>query len=46
MSNTTTAGQSFAEKYSLKRAEDPENVTAKQFIQQTQDKVIYLQNAW
>jgi hypothetical protein len=33
-------------KYSLKRAEDPENITAKKFIHQTQDKVLYLQNAW
>jgi hypothetical protein len=38
------AGQSFAGKYSLKRAEDPGNITAKRFIHQTQDKVIYLQN--
>jgi hypothetical protein len=45
MANTTTAGQSFAGKYSLKRAEDPGNITVKMIIHQTQDKVIYLQNA-
>jgi hypothetical protein len=30
----------------LKRAEDPGNITTERFIHQTQDKVIYLQNAW
>jgi hypothetical protein len=30
----------------MKRAEDPGNITAKKFIHQTKDKVIYLQNAW
>jgi hypothetical protein len=39
-------GQSFAGKYSLKRAEDTGNITAEMFVHQTQDKVIYLQNAW
>jgi hypothetical protein len=39
-------GQSFAGKYSLKRAEDPGNINAERFVHQTQDKVIYLQNVW
>jgi hypothetical protein len=47
MANTTTQiGQSFTGKYSLKRAEDPGNITVERFVHQTQDKVIYLQNAW